>query len=262
MLQNDFMLNDSGLVASSARWRELPNLFHGITTRLALPNPGKADFFDSISSARSSGAVAERMTFGADQIHSDRLVVIDRPIGENNRPDGFRWNDSLRAGEFPKTDALVTSLPNALLMIQTADCLPVFAIEPKNRIAGLAHCGWRGLRANLTAKLIQGMASAGAQIENIQIWLGPCIHAENYEVSRELVEDFRAAFPGAPVAIDDRHLDLPAIANHLSIQSGIQPGAIADSGQCTYACAARYHSWRAHGPNAGRMISFVGFQHE
>lgn len=260
MLNNDFLLNDAGLVVSSARWLAVPNMIHGITTRLALPDPGKADFFASISNARAAGAIPELMTFGADQIHSGNLVLIDRPITDATRMDGFRWNELLRAGEFPKTDALVTSLPNALLIIQTADCLPVFAIDPRTNIAGLAHCGWRGLRANLTAKLIESMASAGVQIENIQIWLGPCIHAENYEVNRELVDDFRAAFPGAPVATDERHLDLPAIANHQLIQSGIQPGSIADSGQCTFARADRYHSWRAHGPNAGRMLSFVGFQ--
>lgn len=260
MQNHDFLLSDDGLVVSSARWRAIPDLTQGITTRLALPDPGKGDFFDSIAKARESGALRHGLTFGADQIHSDRLTVIDGSIEEISGNDGFRWDESLNAGEFPKTDALVATRPNAILVIQTADCLPVFAIDADKKIAGLAHCGWRGLRANLTGKLIERMVSAGAQLANIQVWLGPCIHARNYEVSRELVEDFRAAFPGAAVAIDDRHLDLSAIADYQLVAAGVRADAIADSGQCTYAGAERYHSWRAHGPNAGRMLSFVGFR--
>lgn len=259
MLTEDFQLAPNQLIASSSRLSAVPNLIHGITTRTALPSPGKADFFDSITQARTAGALPNVLALGADQVHSDRLVLIDEPIGDNNRHDGFRWNDQLRAGEFPKADALVTTLPGVLLIIQTADCLPVFAIDADNKIAGLAHCGWRGLRAGLAGNLITQMISSGADPNNIQVWLGPCIHAANYEVSRELVEDFRQAFPNAPVAIDDRHLDLPAVAQHQIEQVGIAPNHIADSGQCTFALSDRYHSWRAHGPTAGRMLSFVGF---
>lgn len=260
MIRNDFAVDEGGLAVRSARWSGMPNLAHGITTRAGLPDPGKGDFFVSIAKARVAGALPELATFGADQIHSDAVALIREPLAGLISSEGFRWNESLRAGEFPRTDALVTALPGTLLVIQTADCLPVFAIDPQRRIAGLAHCGWRGLRANLTARLIESMAAAGAWIEYIQVWLGPCIHADRYEVSRELVEDFRAAWPGAPVADDGRHLDLPAIANHQLVQAGIDAGAIADSGQCTFACAGRYHSWRAHGPGAGRMLSFLGFR--
>lgn len=258
MFLNDCQLSD--LAVSSSRWSAIPGLIHGITTRSALPLPGKADFFDSIARARAAGALPDLLALGADQVHSDRLVLVDEPIGDNNRLDGFRWDDRLRAGEFPQADALVTTIPGVLLIIQTADCLPVFAIDPASRVAGLAHCGWRGLRAGLAGKLVAHMIAAGASADNIQAWLGPCIHAGNYEVSRELVEDFRAAFPGAPVAADERHLDLPAVARHQLERAGVQTQAIADSGQCTFANPGLYHSYRAHAAQAGRMLSFLGFK--
>ncbi|MCE5228137.1 polyphenol oxidase family protein [bacterium] len=259
MLNADFELDDSGLVVRSARWSGVTELVQGITTRAALPDKGKGDFFDSIAKARASGALPQMITLGADQVHSDKLVVINEPIGDNNRLDGFRWNDAMRAGEFSKTDALVTTLPGVLLIIQTADCLPVFAIDPRNIIAGLAHCGWRGLRAGLAGQLVEKMAAAGAEMKNMQVWLGPCICAKNYEVSKELVEEFQTAFPGADVAIDERHLDMIAIARHQAEIAGVDEGQIAESGQCTLGSGERFHSWRGQGSDAGRMLSFLGF---
>ncbi len=259
MMERDCQIDEGGLMVRSARWAAQPGLIHGVTTRAALPRDGKSDLFDAVREARSVGAIPDRLTLGADQVHGDFVAMINEPIDAGNRPEGFRWNERLRVGEYPAADALVTTIPGLLLVIQTADCLPVFAVDRERGVAGLAHCGWRGLRAGLAATLIHRMAVLGARPGSIEAWLGPCIRPQRYEVSAELVEEFQRAFPAAPVAIDERHLDMAALADWQLRQAGVAAGQIADSGECTLGEADRYHSYRGRGPNAGRLLSVLGF---
>jgi len=240
-------------------WRAIPGLTHGVTTRAALPEPGKADFFATIAQARAAGAIPTALTIGAEQVHEDHLEAIEELAGAWQFPPGFRSEAALRACEFPRTDALMTTLPGVMLVIQTADCLPVFAVDPVRRAVGLAHCGWRGLLTGLAGKLAREMDARGAQAARLQVWLGPCIRVGRYEVGPALVEQFRAAFPGAPVCADETHLDLPAVARWQLAQAGIDPKRIFDCGECTLGQSDRYHSYRGAGDQAGRMLSFIGF---
>ena len=41
-------------------------------------------------------------------------------------------------------DALMTNVPGLLLVIRTADCLPVLLVDAENRAVAAVHCGWRG----------------------------------------------------------------------------------------------------------------------
>jgi YfiH family protein len=252
-------LTHGGLTVVNPAWRAVPGLKHGITTRAALPDHGKADLFQVVFRARDIGALPLAVTLGGDQVHEDHVVTVTEPLHSSTRPPDFRYDAGLAAGEFPATDALVTTLEGALLVIQTADCLPIFLIDPTTHTLGLAHCGWRGLRVNLTAKVVDAMRIAGAQLSQMQAWLGPCIRAERYEVGAELAQEFRTAFPEAGASPNGTHLDLPAIARWQLQQAGLAPEHVFDSGECTNAQVERYHSYRAQGPDAGRMLSFIGF---
>src|SRR5207247_2608826 len=102
-------------------------LTHGTTTRAALPEAGKADFFDVITRARRAGALPVALTYGGDQVHEDRVAIIREALSQPcEHPTGLKFDPALQAGEFPATDALVTSAAGVLLVIQTADCLPIF----------------------------------------------------------------------------------------------------------------------------------------
>ena len=47
-------------------------------------------------------------------------------------------------GDRPKADAMVTRTPGVVLSILTADCQPVLFADPRARVVGAAHAGWRG----------------------------------------------------------------------------------------------------------------------
>jgi len=96
-------------------------------------------------------------------------------------------------------DALMTSVPWLLLVIRTADCLPVFLVDAKNRAAAAVHCGWRGTEKRILEKAVQAMTrSYGAKPGRMLAALGPCIGSACYEVGPEVRKSFqRAGFPPA-----------------------------------------------------------------
>lgn len=252
-------LNEDGLTVSCPAWGRIEGLIHGVTTRLALPEAGKGDFFEVILRARKARALPYALTIGADQVHGDHVESLIEPIEYRNQPHGLRCDNDHQVCEFAATDALVTTLPGVLLVIQTADCLPVFMVDPAAQVVGLAHCGWRGLRAGLAGKMVNEMVTQGASLETLEAWLGPAICVEHYEVGPELVKDFANAFGGAHLSPNGTHLDLPAVARWQLELAGMPPASIRESGECTLGQQERYHSYRGAGAGAGRMLSFIGY---
>jgi len=52
----------------------------------------------------------------------------------------------------PKADALVTGTSGVALSILTADCQPVLFADPKARVVGAAHAGWKGALYGVLAR--------------------------------------------------------------------------------------------------------------
>jgi YfiH family protein len=257
--------NRSATLAGNGRrvcfpgWLEVPGLLHGTTTRAAAPEPRKRDLFAVLALLRVEGVVPRRFTLGGDQVHGETIAVVDQPLEFGHHPPGFRWGELEQIGEFAETDALITNIPGAMLAIQTADCMPVFLVDPPTRMIGLAHCGWRGLAAGLAGKTARRMEEMGAKASRMEAWLGPAIRAANYEVGTELVDRFRGLCGGAKVSPDGCRLDLAAVARHQLETAGMVSEKIYDSGECTAGQPDRYHSHRRDGENSGRLVSFLAF---
>jgi hypothetical protein len=89
-----------------------------------------------------------------NQIHSNQALTIDEkskiPL-QNNRP---------------KADAIVTNLPNLIIGIVTADCMPILMLDDKNRIISATHAGWAGAFSNITSTTINSMKKLGSKPQN------------------------------------------------------------------------------------------------
>lgn len=80
-----------------------------------------------------------------------------------------------------ETDALLTEEKGVVLMLLTADCLPVTFFDSKNNILALAHCGWKSTDANLAQIVVNKMRSMNSNPENILINIGPSVRKESYK---------------------------------------------------------------------------------
>lgn len=112
------------------------------------------------------------------QVHGRQVLRADRPSP---------------MGDAPEADGLVTNRPGLAIGILTADCAPVLLADPKARVIGAAHAGWRGAQAGIVEAVVEEMTRLGAQAGHIHAVIGPCIGADSYEVGPEFPAPFLAA---------------------------------------------------------------------
>lgn len=182
------------------------------------------------------------------QVHSGTVLFVDRV--PDDRPVG---------------DALVSGEPGLLLVVRTADCLPVLLADPERRVVAAVHCGWRGTAARIAEKTLTVMASSfGTRPEDVRAALGPSIAGACYEVGGDVRRAFSAAgFPGREFAGDDGtgrfRLDLVAANSWLLRAAGVRPENIQACGECTH-CRPEFYSYRREPGEKRRLHNFIGLK--
>ncbi len=179
------------------------------------------------------------------QVHGSRVVDAD----------GL---DDVDQRGVPQADAIVTSTPQRVCVIQTADCLPVLFCSMDGKIVGAAHAGWRGLAAGVLQNTIHAMREKGAG--DITAWLGPAIGPQSFEVGQDVYESFINIAAGNSMAFQALHergkylADIYLLARAILQQEGIS--RISGGGFCTVAEKTRFYSYRRDGIT-GRMASLI-----
>jgi hypothetical protein len=226
--------------ATVAALTAVPGLVHGFEQRA--PADGRETAGESRARVARALAGSGRLLL-LRQVHG--AAVVEAP-----------WEES------PPGDAAVAAAPGWLLGVQTADCLPVLLVDPRRRLVGAVHAGWRGTAAGIASRAVEALVARGSRPEGLVAALGPAIGACCYEVGEELREAFgpsRAAF-FRPGPRGRAHLDLRAANERQLLDAGLLPGALHHVADCTRCRADLYHSYRRDGRGAGRLISFVGFR--
>jgi YfiH family protein len=114
----------------------------------------------------------------AFQIHSPDVAVATAP-----------WDTALR----PRVDAIVTRTEGLAVGVTAADCGPVLFVDPRARVIGAAHAGWKGALTGVLESTINAMEQLGAGRAGIVAAIGPLIRQHSYEVGGEFVERFLQA---------------------------------------------------------------------
>jgi len=207
-------------------------------------------FGDSSWGEKDLRELAERLRFRPlflNQVHSDVVHFIDEMP---------QW--TLRG------DAAVTRLPGLLLVIKTADCLPVFLVEEKKRLIAAVHCGWKGTSLHVLEKVVLGMKERyDADPATILAAFGPCIGGACYEVGEDVRRTF--AESGFPTSLfrpisgrSGKYLFDLSSANRIQLlKLGVKARNIFSVDLCTH-CNAKYPSYRRDRDDCGRMLSFIG----
>jgi YfiH family protein len=213
--------------------------------------PGSSDDAKAVAENRRlvAAALADRNVrlISLSQIHS--AIVHTLPAWEE-RPEG---------------DAMVTATPGLALGILTADCAPVLLADPKARVIGAAHAGWKGALSGVLEATLEAMEKLGALRDRITAAIGPCISQNSYEVGWEFRDRFleqglkhRRFF--APSGKEGHYrFDLAGYAAHRLTAAGV--GSVEMIGVCTYPPENGFFSFRrtthAGEPDYGRQISAI-----
>ncbi len=182
-----------------------------------------------------------------DQVHSADILAVDEvPPGE------------------ARGDALATATPGLLLVVKTADCLPLFLADEERRIVAAVHAGWRGTARGIASAAVEAMAlKFGSRPERLKAALGPCIGGGCYEVGDAVAASFsgngtaRIPFPSVPGKPGKFLMDLRS-ANRRELEAaGVLSGRIADADICTH-CDPRFLSYRRDRCSGLRLFNFIG----
>jgi hypothetical protein len=181
------------------------------------------------------------------QVHGDNvhIVVAD---------DAGKGSNSYESG-IPKTDALVTNLPNICLAILVADCVPIIFYDRSQKIIGVAHAGWRGTMLNIAGKTVQKMVDEfGTDPKNVLVGIGPSIGPNCFEVGNEVVVAAKENKLEKFILHKNNKIcfDLWEVNREQLLLSGIPSENIEISGVCTH-CSEDYFSFRRD-KNAQRFI--------
>jgi YfiH family protein len=207
------------------------------------------------------------------QIHSDIIHSVDSPPASPLVGDG-----------------LVTNVPGLLLAIQTADCLPIILVDPRQRAVGVFHAGWRGTVKRIAEKGVGEMRRHfGSRARDLKAAIGPGVHRCCYEVGPEVRAQFESQFAYAaklfreieePDPVREKypmlfltarapgHSDLPkkifldlVEANRQQLLAvGVLAKNIEASHLCTNCRTDLLFSYRAEKGKTGRMLAVVGIR--
>ncbi len=290
-------------ILSASHLSKLPRLVHGFSTR-------RGGF------SRAYGGDALNLGFTKDDskaaVERNRAAFLQQ-LGAGSQPEPKRgprnahshlWplvtlrqvhSDIIRFVDSPPEsqltgDGLITATPGLLLGIQTADCLPIILVDPKRRVVGVFHAGWRGTVKRIVEKGVGEMRRRfGSRPRDLKAAIGPGIHGCCYEVGAEVREKFDSQFayaakpfrevaepdpvrekypmlfltarpPGHSVLPKKIFLDLVEANRQQLLAVGVQAKSIEASPLCTNCRTDLLFSYRAERGKTGRMMGVVGIQ--
>jgi YfiH family protein len=250
------------MIRLEAEMLKVPGIAHGffgceggVSTGLYATlncGPGSRDDADAVTENRRRVAEAlgpDVQLVSLSQIHSP--IVHTLPA----------WEGSGRL----EGDAMVTATPGLGLGILSADCAPVLLADPRARVIGAAHAGWKGALGGVLEAVVAAMEKLGAQKSQIRAAIGPCISQANYEIGW----DFRDRFLEGGLrnrrffTVSDKEghyrFDLEGYAAQRLESTGV--GSVEKLGVCTYPADSGFFSFRrtthAGEGDYGRQISAI-----
>lgn len=153
-------------------------------------------------------------------------------------------------------DGVLVAQKHIATLLCFADCMPLILVAPHGIFAVL-HSGWRGTFAHICVIGVKHLTRiACCTPDQINVYIGPYIHHECFEVSEELAQRFSNEF-GKASTPTYRHVDLGVCVRKDLVSIGVDPQRIADVDRCTSCCSDEFFSYRKTDGVCGRHGAFA-----
>lgn len=204
--------------------------------------------------AEALGVSLENFVF-TDQTHTTNVLQVT----EKDAGKGI-----LRERDYQDVDGLITNVRGLVLSTFFADCVPLYFVDPVHEAIGMSHSGWRGTVRRMGKATIEAMEQAfGTKTSDLICAIGPSICQDCYEVSEDVAEEFKSAFPGYEREIllekgnGKYQLDLWK-ANEIVLEdAGVEKEHIAVTNLCTCCNPKLLFSHRASHGKRGNLGGFL-----
>jgi YfiH family protein len=190
------------------------------------------------------GALRDRLTT-SEQVHGTEVAhVTDSNVGAGAFASG---------GPRPiaGTDALMSKVQRAPILMLYADCVPIVLVAPGPTVC-VVHAGWRGALARLPGRAVDALASfAGCAYSEVTAYLGPHVGGCCYQTGDDIMSHFVNVF-GTFARAESGALDLCAVVQNDLTDAGVSRCRITCLGSCTAEETDQFFSYRTEGGLTGR----------
>ncbi|MCM8831616.1 MAG: polyphenol oxidase family protein [Candidatus Omnitrophica bacterium] len=163
------------------------------------------------------------------QLHSTKINVVK--------------DEGLYAG-----DGLITKSNKLLLVVKTADCLPIFLYSKLKNLIGLVHMGWRGAINGILDNLPQNLSS-------FKVIAGVGLRSCCYKVGREFLK-YKEILPFLIKKDNVLYFDpIRFLIEKLKLK-GLKEENFFDIGICSFCFPYKFYSFRRNNTNY-RTLSFI-----
>ncbi len=175
-----------------------------------------------------------------NQTHSTRCAIVDTPNVDRD------------------ADAAITRQRDQVLVVMTADCLPIVMCDQQGTEIAAIHAGWRGLASGI---LDTTTVLMHANMSDCLAWIGPAICGGCYETGAEVLDTFSMRYPFAHKAFrrieHQWYADLSHMATLIFAALGVTN--VHPSNACTFESSSQFYSYRRES-QTGRIATLIWFQ--
>lgn len=191
------------------------------------------------------------------QVHGDAVKIVTN-------------DDDIKNTE-ERADALACDLPNILIGVKTADCVPVLLGDKQSGAFAAVHAGWRGTVASIVTKTVEKMRETfGTNAHDLICVIGPAATCRSYEVGADVIEAFAEKFPASEnlfAATRPGHamIDLHRANREQLLSLGALEENIFTAPFCTMERTDLFFSYRKEKNlygKTGRLLSVIGRREE
>lgn len=187
------------------------------------------------------------------QIHSDLVKKVENAEDIANTEEKF--------------DGLISNLPNLLVGVKTADCVPILLGDVRTKTFSAVHAGWRGTVESIIVKAFEMMKeSYGTKAEDLICAIGPAAGCENYEIGQDVINAFSEKFSTGGKLFTHTSkghalIDLHRANKEQLVSFGVAEENIYTAPFCTMERTDLFFSYRVEKKKygkTGRLMSVIG----
>lgn len=166
------------------------------------------------------------------QPHEENISIVEAP------------------GVFP-TDGLLTDREHSLLVIRTADCMPLYVYAPDKNYVGVLHLGWKSINKGILKTLEVFLKDEG--LTHFTCIAGPGLRKCCYEVKEDFLSTNLEPFVQKK---GNQYFFDPIACIQAQCTSMNIPLTFYDSDLCTLCGKEHFHSYRRDKTDK-RILSFI-----
>lgn len=248
---------------------------HGVSTRLGGVSEG---IYASMNLGFSTGDEKEKIAENYRRFAAAIGTDIDKMVcSQQTHTTNLRVckKEDMGKGviierDYTDVDGLITNIPGLCLVTFYADCVPLMFVDPVKRVIASSHSGWRGTVGRMGEVTIRKMQETfGCCPDDILAAIGPSICQDCYEVSEDVIAEFRKSFSEHQweeiyykKENGKYQLNLWKANEYMLLDAGIRREHLAVTNVCTCCNSELLFSHRASKGKRGSLAVFLALKEE